>query len=420
MKRNTEKEIGYKITEVGMIPIEWEVNKLSCYISELQNGTSINAGDRASKLDESGILKTSSITKQGFKPSENKVISQKEAMDFKVYPKKENLIIVRKNTPELVGMVNYVDRDYNNLFLPDLLWQTVFKHEDNINRKYIYYYLNTDYYNNIIKKLATGSSNSFPNIRKENFLNIKIAVPKKNEQDKIVAILENWDRVIELKEKLLEEKLNQKKGLMESLLTGKIRLKGFDYDWVKVKLDKLFDESKEKSIENNQYDILSVTKEGIYLQSEYFNRQIASKDNIGYKVVRKNNLVFSTMNLWMGSIDILKGYEVGIVSPACKVFYINEELVDISFMGYFVKSSYMMNLYSLNSEQGASVVRRNLDLKGLLSTSVKLPNINEQKIIGEIIDSSSKEIDLLKKEIELLKQQKKGLMQLLLTGIVRV
>lgn len=166
---------------------------------------------------------------------------------------------------------------------------------------------------------------------------------------------------------------------MERLLTGKVRLKGFNDKWNRIKLDKLIEESKEKSIENNQHNILSVTKEGIYLQSEYFNRQIASKDNIGYKVVRKNNLVFSTMNLWMGSIDILNKYDIGIVSPACKVFYLNEELVDISFMKYFIKSSYMMNLYSLNSEQGASIVRRNLDLKGLLSTNVRLPNIDEQK-----------------------------------------
>lgn len=126
------------------------------------------------------------------------------------------------------------------------------------------------------------------------------------------------------------------------------------------------------------------------------------------------------MNLWMGSIDILDNYEVGIVSPACKVFYLNEEFIDVSFMKYFVKSTYMMNLYSLNSEQGASVVRRNLDLKGLLSTKVKLPTIEEQKEIGKILDVSSREINLLKKEIKLLKEQKKGLMQLLLTGIVRV
>lgn len=284
------------------------------------------------------------------------------------------------------------------------------------NTKWFYYSFQ---YKNILSSVTRQGVGRYK-LTKEALKEIEFSLPKIEEQRNIINIIEVWDSAIELKEKLLKEKLDQKKGLMERLLTGKVRLKGFNDKWNRIKLDKLIEESKEKSIENNQHNILSVTKEGIYLQSEYFNRQIASKDNIGYKVVRKNNLVFSTMNLWMGSIDILNKYDIGIVSPACKVFYLNEELVDISFMKYFIKSSYMMNLYSLNSEQGASIVRRNLDLKGLLSTNVRLPNIDEQKKIGEILGISSREIDLLEKEVELLKYQKKGIMQLLLTGIVRV
>ena len=80
----------------------------------------------------------------------------------------------------------------------------------------------------------------------------------------------------------------------------------------------------------------------------------------------------------------------------------------------------MACLYNINSEQGASVVRRNLDLKGLLNSKVKMPCYTEQKAIGNILSTADKEIELLEGELEQLKLQKKGLMQLLLTGIIRV
>lgn len=308
------------------------------------------------------------------------------------------------------GFINTVPMAINQ----DL--KAIYPNENMLDVKYLMYW-----YKSKAEQIEyAGGGSTVKGIDLESLKKLQLSLPPINEQKEILLVIECWDKAIELKEKLLQEKKKQKKGMLERLLTGKVRLKGFNEEWNKVRLDKLIEESKERSTINNQYDILSVTKDGVFLQSEYFNRQIASEDNIGYKVVRKNNLVFSTMNLWMGSIDILDNYEVGIVSPACKVFYLNEEFIDVSFMKYFVKSTYMMNLYSLNSEQGASVVRRNLDLKGLLSTKVKLPTIEEQKEIGKILDVSSREINLLKKEIKLLKEQKKGLMQLLLTGIVRV
>ena len=86
-------------------------------------------------------------------------------------------------------------------------------------------------------------------------------------------------------------------------------------DWNQVKVGDLLTEHSERSTSINQHEVLSVTKEGIFSQQEYFKKQIASEDNSGYKVVRKGDVVFSAMNLWMGSIDVVKDQEVGIVSP---------------------------------------------------------------------------------------------------------
>ena len=156
-------------------------------------------------------------------------------------------------------------------------------------------------------------------------------------------------------------------------------------EWKKVKLGDCIKEINEKTIKNNQYEVLSVTKDGIFSQEEFFKKQIASENNIGYKIIRKNNLVFSTMYLWMGSLDVLTNYEIGIVSPAYKIFEFNKKLMLPEYGDYYMKSYYMLEQYKSCSEQGASVVRRNLDLKALLNVEINIPSIEEQEKIVKIL-----------------------------------
>ncbi|WP_252255127.1 restriction endonuclease subunit S [Clostridium sp. ZBS12] len=408
---------GYRKSVVGMIPTEWTIKKLSQYIISLSNGISVNAGDRSATKDEIGILKTSSVTINGFRPNKNKVvINDEDIIKLKIYPQKDNLIIVRKNTPELVGMVNYIDKDYKNLFLPDLLWQTIFKQECNINKKYIYYFLNTNYYNKLIKTLATGSSKSMPNIRKENLLNISICIPSSKEQDKITNILSKFDRLIELKEKLLKEKQKQKKGLMERLLSGKVRLNGFDEELKTVKLRTLMKERNE--IGYNDLELLAITSaNGVVRRTEVNVKDNSSEDKSKYKRILPGDIGYNTMRMWQG-VSGLSKYE-GIVSPAYTILKPTEK-IDSEFMSYLFKLPQVVNLFHRYS-QGLVSDTLNLKYENFKGIKVTIPTeIEEQKQIANILSISDKEIKILKKEIEELKKQKKGLMQLLLTGIVRV
>ena len=272
------------------------------------------------------------------------------------------------------------------------------------------------YYN----RVSTGSLVEKQRVHFSQFLEFVLPLPSINERAQIATILSTQDKVIELKEKRLAEKQRQKKYLMQQLLTGKKRLPGFSGEWKKVKIGSFIKEIDERSTVNNQYEILSVTKNGMVFQSSHFNKQIASENNVGYKVVRRGNLAFSTMNLWMGSLDTLRICDIGIVSPAYKVFEFNQSLIVVNFAENYMKSAEMIWLYKANSEQGASIVRRNLDLQALLNSEVALPDISEQNAIAEVLSAADREIGLLRQDIEQEKQKKKALMQLLLTGIVRV
>lgn len=185
-------------------------------------------------------------------------------------------------------------------------------------------------------------------------------------------------------------------------------------EWKKVKLGDCIKEINEKTTKNNQYKVLSVTKDGIFSQEEFFKKQIASKNNIGYKIIRKNNLVFSTMNLWMGSLDVLTNYDIGIVSPSYKTFEFNEKLMLPEYGNYFMKSYYMLEQYKNCSEQGASVVRRNLDLKALLKINVIIPPTEEQEKVIKILKNVDEIIRKLIYESTLINYQKQNYIKKLL------
>ena len=291
---------------------------------------------------------------------------------------------------------------------------------DKVYSLFMDYYSRTPQMINQIDRQSYGVTDFRKRLYWDSFIPIGCMLPPVAEQQKIAAILTTQDKVIELKEKRLAEKQRQKKYLMQQLLTGKKRLPGFSEEWKKVKIGSFIKEIDERSTVNNQYEILSVTKNGMVFQSSHFNKQIASENNVGYKVVRRGNLAFSTMNLWMGSLDTLRICDTGIVSPAYKVFEFNQSLIVVNFAENYMKSAEMIWLYKANSEQGASIVRRNLDLQALLNSEVALPDISEQTAIAEVLSAADHEIDLLRQDIEQEKQKKKALMQLLLTGIVRV
>lgn len=173
----------------------------------------------------------------------------------------------------------------------------------------------------------------------------------------------------------------------------------FPPDWQQVRVGNLLTEHSDRSSSNNQYEVLSVTKDGIFSQREYFKKQIASEDNTGYKVVKRGDVVFSAMNLWMGSIDVVKEYDFGIVSPAYITMRPRAELIDTDFLSYFLRGEAMRKKYVQHSQQGASIVRRNLNKDDLLDDEVAIPPLPEQKKIAEILSGIDDQIMRTRRQI---------------------
>ncbi len=242
----------------------------------------------------------------------------------------------------------------------------------------------------------------------------KIFIPSINEQEKIVLFLTSIDtklKQLTKKESLLQ---NYKKGVMQKIFNQEIRFKDFNgknfSEWKEYSLKNLLVESKEKSTINNEFNVLSSTKNNIVLQSEYFNKEIASSDNSGYKILKLNQLVFSPQNLWLGNINVNTKYDIGIVSPSYKVFNFNS-LINVTYAKYFLKNPRMMYEYAQASEQGASVVRRSLNLDLFNSIKCLLPCLEEQTKIANFLSSIDTKIEQTQKQLESSKDFKKALLQ---------
>ena len=122
----------------------------------------------------------------------------------------------------------------------------------------------------------------------------------------------------------------------------------------------------------------------------------------------------------MGSVDLQTLTDIGIISPAYKVFSINTDLISYEYAHFLIRSKYMKRLLMDSSIVGASIVRRNLDMDNLLNSVIELPNLEQQSLIVEQLSLIQKDIELNKNLLKQYKLQKQGLMQKLLTGEWRV
>ena len=221
---------------------------------------------------------------------------------------------------------------------------------------------------------------------------------------------------------------------MQQLLTGQRRLPGFDQskgrkiknrhgdypsDWSRVKLGDVTIESSVRADTTAGGIVLSCTKHhGLVPSEEYFGKRVYAADTSAYKVARRGEFAYATNHIEEGSIGYQNLCDIGLVSPIYTVFK-TKDAVDDAYFYRLLKSSLMIHLYRVNTS--ASVDRRgSLRYGEFAEIKINLPTIPEQRAIAAVLDTADAELRLLRQQRTALDHQKRGLMQQLLTGKVRV
>ena len=247
------------------------------------------------------------------------------------------------------------------------------------------------------------------------FIIIDCILPPIEEQQKIAAILTTQDKVIELKEKRLAEKLRQKKYLMQQLLTGRKRLPSYWGEWNFPKAKEIFQNVTDKNHKGDLMVLSATQDKGIMPRNEVdidIKYDVSSLAN--YKKVCQGNFVIS-LRSFQGGIEY-SAY-TGLVSPAYTVLSSKKELCDEYYKQYFKSADFInrLNVAVYGIRDG-----KQISFEDFGQLRIPYPPINEQTAIAQVLSAADHEISLLRQDIEQEKQKKKALMQLLLTGIVRV
>lgn len=409
-----ENRPGYKKTKVGWIPEEWDSVKI-------EDTAKLCSGQHLSKEEYSESPHTNDL------PYFTGPTDIVESIDYvtkwaspnqKVAIKGELLITVKGSGAGRVDIMKL-----ESAILGRQLMALSAKKGSNL---FIFYWL--------IKKgkrLAVLSfGNMIPGLSRRDILTFKIPLPPLPEQRAIARIVSTWDAAIDKLGQLISKKQALKKGLMQQLLSGRVRFPEFvppggiryketkvgvvPEDWEVVKAGEIFERVSKKG---QSGELLAVTQEEGVIPRSHLERRVVmpSGSTEGYKLVEPGNFIIS-LRSFQGGLEY-SAYR-GLVSPAYNIITYNPNSVSSTFFRYYFKS------YCFIERLSSAVIGirdgKQISYPDFKRQLIPLPGYKEQKAIGAFLKKADQEIKNLENQRVNLETQKKGLMQQLLTGAVRV
>jgi type I restriction enzyme S subunit len=276
---------------------------------------------------------------------------------------------------------------------------------------------------NELKKIATGTS--VYGISKGNLSKIKLPLPPLPEQKAIANLLSKWDKAIQNTTQLIAQKEQRKKWLMQQLLTGRKKLKGFEKEkWKSIKIKEVFNEIKDTNDGMENHTVMTISaKRGLISQEDKFDRVIAGDSLKKYTLLKKNDFAYNKGNSKtypMGCIYQLENVNSALVPFVYICFSPTDKVSPIFYKHWFLAHGLDRQLKTIISSGARGDGLLNVNTDDFFNLKIPYPSIQEQKEIGKIMESSDKEIKLLQDKLNYFKEQKKGLMQVLLTGKKRL
>ncbi|MEA0157871.1 restriction endonuclease subunit S [Escherichia coli] len=283
-------------------------------------------------------------------------------------------------------------------------------------------------YRSQVVKLGQGAIRA--NIGQKDLARVCILVPPLAEQKKIAQILSTWDKAISVTEKLLTNSQQQKKALMQQLLTGKKRLLDengtrFSETWKLYALSKLFQRVTTKNNGKSNNVVTISGQHGLIKQEDFFKKTVASDTLDGYFLLKKGQFAYNksySNGYPMGAIKRLNRYPEGVVTTLYICFELTTPKKSCGdYWEHYFESGLLNNsLSQIAHEGGRAHGLLNVKPSDFFSLKVAVPGFEEQQKIASVLSAADTEISTLEKKLACLRDEKKALMQQLLTGKRRV
>lgn len=386
---------------------DWEQRKLGDDLVSIHTGTNL-----LGSITNTGtpLIKMGNIQRGYFDTSKVEFLAENEQPDKADIVNYGDFFFNTRNTLELVGKGATWMKNSGEYAFNSNIARFELRNLDTIFFNYLY---NTDYMTKQIHARAMGTT-SVAAIYPRTLDSVEYLAPCMKEQQKIGAYFKQLDHLITLHQRKCEQTKNLKKYMLQKMFpqngakVPEIRFNGFTHDWEQRKFGSLLEETRNKTIFEDEDTLLSCAIDGMYLNSELFSH-FRGSSNIGYLKVKKNDLILSAQNLHLGNCNVNLRFEHGIISPAYKVY----ELVGCNplFMQAWVKKDSTKDFFLKSSTEGASVCRKNIVWEELYKQELPVPSIEEQTKVGEYFYSLDHLITLHQRKCDELKKMKKFMLQ---------
>ena len=405
-----------KPSQLGEIPKDWKRVKLSD-VMKVRQGLQIAISER---LISPTSTSKEYITIQSIKKTDQ-VREYVEAPSQRVICSKDDVLMTRTGNTGIV-VTGVEGAFHNNFFLMDF-------DKNRIDTTFLVNYLRSPRIQHLI--LTKAGASTIPDLNHKDFYSIEFPLAPILEQQKIAKILSTWDRAISTTERLIDNSTQQKKALMQQLLTGKKRLldesgKRFEGEWEEVTLGECINHTGGTALEKHVKDgashhfisIGNYSVDGRYIDK---SQRVEFNDKTKTKLLNKNDLVM-VLNDKTKTGDII-GSTI-LIDEDNKYIYnqrseriVCSEGTDVLFF-WFLLNSTPVRADVFGRSQGGTQIYVNFG--ALKSIVLYLPPFEEQQKIATVLTNADKEIELLEQQLVDLQQEKKALMQVLLTGKKRV
>ena len=355
---------------------EWERSSLGVVFCKVENGLTYDPNNseglpvtRIETISDRSI----NYKRVGYAKDDGKLSK------YKMEP--GDILFSHINSLKHIGKTAYYDGEHPLYHGMNLLLLRTTNEE---SARFLFYQLNTSRFLHRCQVLANQAVNQ-ASINTRELKGITLHKPSIKEQIKIADFISLLDNRIATQIKIIEKLESLIRGISNNLL--------YSENGTPVRLGEILSERSERTKVNNQHEVLSSTVKGIFSQREYFSKDIASENNVGYKIIRLHDVVLSPQNLWMGNINYNDKFDIGIVSPSYKIFSIADGY-DKRFVAAMLKTHRALYNYMLVSEQGASIVRRNLNMEAFEQLVFKMPPLDKQREIGNTISALQSRLEL--------------------------
>ncbi len=402
----------------------WESQRLRNLVSQPESGVSVVCEERDPAIGEPGVLRLSCVTGGRFNDRDVKTPLMYERSRLSVSPEANTILISRSNTPALVGASAFVAQSVSNVFLPDTLWLLRQAPGTEVCMRWLAFVLGSSRYRVELQRIASGTSQSMKKIQKGAFLNLSVCVPPLPEQRKIAEILTTWDEALTQLDALIDAQERRKKGLMQQLLTGKKRLRAYAKSpWKKVRMGEVLkrvfrpiDWSPEMAL-----SLVSLRRRcgGLFRRPDVLAADYKTQD---LHELHADDFLISKRQVVHGAWGLVKSEFAGSHVSKEYAILVNTapKSLHMPFFAWLCQTPRMIRLARVAST-GVHIEKLIFDPEVFLRDSIRIPgSVEEQREIAAVLDAAERETVLLRDQRDAIDQQKRGLMQRLLTGRVRV